>query len=224
MRSIYGNTTIEYSLHAQNRKDLRIVVGIVNGVVIYAPYGAKEEQIHNILSDKAKWIYGKVQALIKVKVDVTLKEFVSGEKLPYLGRHYRLKVHHEALEDITIKFQQGKFIATVPKYWEQKLVQVALERDLIAWYRKHGLRKIQERASYFKHLLGVEAKSIQLRTQYKRLGTCTPEGKIYLNWRIVMAPVRVIDYIIVHELAHIRIPEYNQHFWKLVKSILPNYQ
>ena len=58
----------------------------------------------------------------------------------------------------------------------------------------------------------------------KRWGTCTPEGNIYLNWRIVMAPVQVIDYIIVHELAHLRIPEHNQEFCNLVKSILPHYE
>lgn len=221
---LYGKTTINYSLYKQDRKDVRIVVDLVNGVVVYAPIEATEEQLKNVLSDKARWIHEKIQDLNEVKIDVSPKEFVSGEKLPYLGRHYRLKVHRGDKESATIGFKQGKFIAIVPTNWNQHTIQISLENELIAWYRKHGLKKVQERAAYYEHLLGVEANSIQLRTQHKRWGTCTPEGNIYLNWRIVMAPVHVIDYIIVHELAHLRIPEHNQNFWKLVRSILPNYE
>lgn len=220
----YGNTTIYYSLYKQERKDLRIVVDLVNGVVVYTPEKTPDDKIHALLSSKAKWIYDKIQELDEVKINVAPKEFVSGEKLPYLGRHYRLKVHREAVNQSSFGFKQGRFIATVPSNWEQEKVQDTLEEGLVEWYRVRGLKKVLERARYFEHLLGVESKSIQLRTQHKRWGTCTPEGNIYLNWRIVMAPVRVIDYIVVHELAHLRIPEHNQDFWNLVRSIVPHYE
>lgn len=220
----YGNTNIYYSLYRQERKDLRIVVDIVNGVVVYTPKKTPDEKIHNLLSSKTRWIYNKIQELGEVKINVASKEFVSGEKLPYLGRQYRLKVHREAVDQSSFGFKQGRFIATVPSNWGQERVQDTLEKNLIEWYRKHGLKKIKERTAYYEHLLGVNAKAIQLRTQHKRWGTCTPEGNIYLNWRIVMAPIRVIDYIIVHELAHLRISEHNQDFWNLVRSILPHYE
>jgi|SRR5699024_7335318 len=220
----YGNTNIHYSLYKQDRKDVRIVVDLVNGVVVYAPDKISDKKIQDILSSKVKWIYEKVEELDEVQINVSPKEFVSGEKLPYLGRHYRLKVHREAIDQSSFSFRQGRFIASVPSNWEQEKVQTTLEESLIKWYRQRGLEKIKERVTYYEHLLGVKPKSIQLRTQHKRWGTCTPEGNIYLNWRIVMAPVRVIDYIIVHELAHLRIPEHNQEFWNLVKSILPQYE
>jgi len=73
-------------------------------------------------------------------------------------------------------------------------------------------------------MLSVEPRSLQLRTRHKRWGTCTPNGDILLNWRIVMAPVRVIDYIIVHELAHIIVPEHNDKFWRLVRTTLPHFK
>lgn len=220
----YGNTNIYYSLYKQERKDIRIVVDLVNGVVVYGPEKIPSKDIHDLLAGKARWIYDKIQELGEVKINVAPKEFVSGEKLPYLGRQYRLKVHREVINQSSFGFKQGRFIARVPSNWEQEKVQAVLEDNLIAWYRKHGLKKVIERATYYEHLLGVEAKSIQLKTQHKRWGTCTLGGKIYLNWRIVMAPVRVIDYIIVHELAHLRISEHNQEFWNLVKSILPHYE
>lgn len=220
----YGNTDIYYSLYKQERKDVRIVVDLVNGVVVYTPKKTSDKKIYDLLSSKARWIYDKIQELGEVKINVAPKEFVSGEKLPYLGRQYRLKVHRDAVDQSSFGFNQGRFIATVPSNWKQEKVQATLEESLIEWYRNRGLRKVEERATYYEHLLGVESTSIQLRTQHKRWGTCTPEGNIYLNWRIVMAPVRVIDYIIVHELAHLRIPEHNQDFWNLVRSILPHYE
>src|SRR5699024_10909786 len=185
----YGNTEIHYALYKQDRKDVRIVVDLVNGVVIYAPEGKSDKNIHDILSSKARWIYDKIKELGEVKNNVTAKEFVSGEKLPYLGRQYRLKVHREAVDQSSFGFKQGRFIATIPSNWGQERVQDTLEKNLIEWYRKHGLKKIKERTAYYEHLLGVNAKAIQLRTQHKRWGTCTPEGNIYLNWRIVMAPI-----------------------------------
>src|SRR5699024_6559706 len=142
----------------------------------------------------------------------------------YLGRSYRLKVHREAIPDSTLKFKQGKFIAEVPHYWPQIDVEAKLKEALIMWYRNYGIKKIHERAQYFKKIIATETHSIQLRPQNIRWGTCTQVGNIYLNWRIVMASMRVIDYIIVHELAHLRIPGHNEKFWQLIKSILPKYE
>lgn len=220
----FGTTKLHYSLYEQARNDVKISVDLVSGVMVYIPTGSNHDTVHNIIEGKAKWIYEKMEHLNEVKVNIATKEFVSGEKLPYLGRQYRLKVHREAINRFTFNFNQGKFIARVPSNWAQEKVQTTLEDSLIAWYRSKGIKKVQERASYYESLLGAEAKSIQLKTQHKRWGTCTPEGNIYLNWRIVMAPIQVIDYVIVHELTHIRIPEHNQTFWKLVKSILPQYK
>ncbi len=169
-------------------------------------------------------IFQKLQELNEVKTTVQPKEFVSGEKLPYLGRHYRLKVYKEAIPNVSFQFKQGRFIATVPRAWSQDQIQQHLEQKLITWYREHGYKKIMQRASDYQSMLGVEPRSLQLKTQHKRWGTCTPNGDIYLNWRIVMAPVRVIDYIIVHELAHLIVPEHNDKFWRIVRTTLPHYK
>lgn len=115
-------------------------------------------------------------------------------------------------------------MAHVPKQWPQGQVQEQLEKKLISWYRNHGFQKLVKHAAYYQQLLGVVPASIHFKTQHKRWGTCTPEGHIYINWRIAMAPIRVMDYVIVHELAHLIIPEHNQKFWQTIKSILPDYE
>ncbi|MFC4559048.1 M48 family metallopeptidase [Virgibacillus kekensis] len=220
----YGTTVIDYLLYEQKRKDLKISVSLVNGIEVFAPASLEEDKLKNLLSKKAPWILGKLNELNQVEASIMPKEFVSGEKLPYLGRNYRLKVHREAVENATLSFYQGKFIATVPKKWSQEEVQDTLEKHLIHWYRERGAQKLQERATAYEKLMGVKANSISLRTQHKRWGTCTPDGDIYINWRLIMAPVKVLDYVIVHELAHLRIQDHSPEFWKIVKSILPNYE
>lgn len=219
----YGTTTIHYYQYKEPRNDVKISVNLINGVEIYTPENIDDAKLNQIATQKAPWISKKLQELNEVHTTVQSKEFVSGEKLPYLGRHYRLKVHKEAIPKASFQFKQGRFIASVPRVWSQDQIQEHLEQKLIHWYRDHGFKKINERAKEYQSMLGVEPRSLQLKTQHKRWGTCTPNGDIYLNWRIVMAPVRVIDYIIVHELAHLIVPQHNDNFWRIVRTTLPHY-
>ncbi|WP_018923564.1 M48 family metallopeptidase [Salsuginibacillus kocurii] len=220
----YGKTQILYCHYIQNRKDIKIAVDLVNGVVVYTPSDVDKNKLDEILQQKASWITQKLDELNEVKTNIEPKEFVSGEKLPYLGRNYRLKVFKEPVQYASIQLKQGRFIAVVPHGWSQDQIQQELEKHLIEWYRQYGLKKVLERTDYYQALLGVKPHSLQLRTQHKRWGTCTPKGDIYINWRIVMAPIHVIDYVIVHELAHLIVPEHNERFWQLVKSTLPDYE
>lgn len=219
----YGTTAIDYILYQHDRNDLKITVTLVNGVEVYAPLTANDDTITTHLQKKAPWIQNKIKDLKQVETSIQKKEFVSGEKLPYLGRHYRLKVHREPVEHATLNFYQGRFIATVPKKWVQEQVQETLEEQLIQWYRQQGVKKLQERTAFFQKQLGVQPSSVQLRTQHKRWGTCTPGGDIYINWKLIMAPLKVLDYVIVHELAHLKIKSHSPEFWKIVKSILPDF-
>ncbi|MBU6081294.1 M48 family metallopeptidase [Allobacillus halotolerans] len=220
----YGTTTIHYCHYKQNRKDIKVSVTLVNGVEVYTPKDISDDQLTEILYKKAPWVTQKLQELNEVKTSVQPKEYVSGEKLPYLGRNYRLKVLKQPVQRADFQFKQGRFIARVPEQWNQDQIQHTLEQKLIQWYRLHGHKKILERADYYQDILGVEPNSLQLRTQHKRWGTCTPIGDIYINWRITMAPIWVIDYVVVHELVHLKIPEHNEKFWRLVKATLPHYE
>ncbi len=220
----YGKTDINYLLHSQERKDIKISIDLVNGVEVFSPQHLEDEKINELLKKKAPWINAKLKELNQVETLNQPKEFVSGEKLPYLGRQYKLKVHRESVEQAQFFFYQGKFKAVVPRSWSQDEVQHTLEKKLIQWYREHGSLKLKERAKYYQELLGVSPNSLSLRIQHKRWGTCTPSGDIYINWRVVMAPVKVIDYVLVHELAHLIVPEHNQKFWNVVKSVLPDYE
>ncbi|WP_020007166.1 M48 family metallopeptidase [Salinicoccus albus] len=220
----YGTTEIYYTLYKEKRNDLKITVNLINGVEVHAPADKDEVTLSQLLHKKAAWILQKIEDLNEVKASVQPIEFVSGEKLPYLGRNYRLKVYNKKVKSTSIQFQQGRFIAEVPEEWPQDKIQFQLERAMIAWYKKHGTNKVVERSKMYQDIMNVRPKSIKLKSQLKRWGTCTENGDIYLNWQLAMAPVRVIDYVIVHELAHLIELEHNDRFWRIVRNTLPHYK
>lgn len=220
----YGSTEIYYSIYNEIRNDLKITVNLINGVEVHAPADIDEQKLNQMLLKKAPWIMQKIEELNEVKHTVQPTEFVSGEKLSYLGRNYRLKVNRENIEDASIQYQQGRFIAKVPNHWSQEEVQYHLEQEMITWYKVHGIKKVMERANIYQEMMDVVPHSLKLKSQLKRWGTCTQNGDIYLNWRLVMAPVRVIDYVLVHELAHLIEMEHNEKFWRIVRHTLPHYK
>ncbi|WP_411843109.1 M48 family metallopeptidase [Salinicoccus sp. HZC-1] len=220
----YGSTEIYYSMYSEVRNDLKITVNLINGVEVHAPADIDEKILSQLLYKKAPWIVQKIEELNEVKHTIQPIEFVSGEKLPYLGRNYRLKVYRENIKDASIQFHQGRFIAKVPNDWSQKEVQYHLEQEMISWYKVHGTKKVIERANIYQEMINVVPRSLTLKSQLKRWGTCTQNGDIYLNWRLVMAPVGVIDYVLVHELAHLIELEHNEKFWRIVRHTLPHYK
>jgi predicted metal-dependent hydrolase len=221
----YGKSQLEYSLYyEESRKDLSISVEWLDGVKVFVPKDFPENELNKILYNKATWILSKWRELQEITTAPPPKEFVSGEKLPYLGRFYRLKVDKTYAEVASLQFKQGKFYYSNPAQFDNEARVkngIALYRD---WLKTHGEQKIQERVALYEKKMGVTPNKVEIKEQKFRWGTCTPAGNIYLNWRIVMAPLKIIDYLLVHEMAHLKYPNHSKDFWKVVHSILPDYE
>jgi predicted metal-dependent hydrolase len=95
---------------------------------------------------------------------------------------------------------------------------------LIHWYKKYGRRVLLKRATFYSYKLGISSPEIVLADQKKRWGSCNAKGQIRLNWRIVMAPVFLIDYVVAHELCHLKFNDHSRDFWKTLGNILPDYE
>lgn len=221
----YGTTAIEYDIeHTDNRKDISIIVEWMESIRLIAPQGITDKQIEEIIRKKAPTILQKLKEVNEITDPPLPKEFVSGEKFTYLGRGYRLKVCREEAEQVKLTFRQGKFIATVPEYMEERDKKLQLTKLFKNWYLEHGKAKMQTRLDLYCARMGVNPNTVQLKEQKMRWGTCTSEGNIYLNWRIIMAPMSILDYVLVHELAHLKYMNHGNDFWHLVSSILPDYE
>lgn len=187
-------------------------------VLIVVPKLLEQEKIDKILADKHTWIVDKL-AQYQATSPATLREYVSGESLPYLGRNYRLKV---LTGDLTpTKLVNGRITVTVPDPSTQAHY---IRRALVNWYKRHADKKIREKVERYKSLVGVETGVVRIKEFKSRWGSCTPYGDLEFNWVIVMAPNRVVDYVVVHELCHLIHHDHSPQFWKEIERVMPDYQ
>ncbi len=170
------------------------------------------------------WIFKKQKELAEIKDAPKPKEFLSGEKLLYIGRRYRIKLNKKDMKGAEVSLYQGMFMIDVNKDLSEKQRKAAIKEELISWYRKKAEERINERVNKYKEQIGVEPNSVKIKKQKKRWGSCSSLDNLNFNWKIIMAPMSVIDYLVVHELAHLKHPNHSRNFWDLVGSIIPNYK
>ncbi|NJO59375.1 MAG: M48 family metallopeptidase [Richelia sp. RM2_1_2] len=202
---------LAYSVvYSPRRKTLTITVERDRSIVVKAPVGTKPEKIQQVVESRKQWLYEKTHH--KQKYHQPLhppgKELVNGESMLYLGRNYRL----ELVDDIDeIQLVNNRFF--VPKV-EAKECSNLFQK----WYIKKAEEEIRPRVYFFAKQLGVVFNKVKITKSKYRWGSCTPCDNVTFNWRLVKAPTFVIDYVIVHELAHFIEPNHTKRFWNIVKS------
>lgn len=194
--------------------DLKIEDGAVSVVV---PIELSLERIEKLLIDKQRWIREKL-VLQREAMPVSQKDFISGESFSYLGRNYRLKV--ERAPFAPVKLIQGRLVATLHSGSDEPHM---VRNALVRWYRKRAEAKLQEKAKRYAKIAGVEPRSVGIQTFKSRWGSCSAKGDLLFNWKIIMAPNRICDYIVVHELCHLIHHNHSPRFWKEVERVLPDY-
>ncbi|MFB9154657.1 M48 family metallopeptidase [Vibrio gallaecicus] len=187
-------------------------------VIIVVPKLLERDKIDKLLASKHQWIVEKI-AQYQTTSPATMREYVSGESLPYLGRNYRLKVLKGDLAPT--KLLNGRITVTVP---EPSTQTHYIRRALTNWYKRHADKKIREKVRRYESLVGVETCVVRTKEFKSRWGSCTPYGDLEFNWVIVMAPNRVVDYVVVHELCHLIHHDHSPQFWKEVERVMPDYK
>ncbi len=215
----YGTTNIKYSVERRNRKTLAIEVHPDNTVWVIAPIDANDEEIQSRVEKKAPWI-AKQQRFFNGRPDkVTQPEWVSGENIFYLGRQYRLKIH-EGEPDVKLA---GKYLNVTVKDKEDKK-KIA---DLVnTWYLQHARRKFEERMALLHPILereNLKMNSLMIRKLDKRWGSCTAKGNIVVNADLIKAPINCIDYVLIHELCHLKHHDHSNKFWTLLNKYCPDW-
>ena len=199
-------------IRSARRKNLTITVERDRSVVVRAPENTTDERIEQIVSSKRGWLYGKTSHPQKYD-DLPHppgKELVSGESMLYLGRQYRIEMDDTA---DTVRFEQNRFLVPNRKAGERYL---AFQN----WYQQRARDKILPRVKTYARRLGVHYNAAGIVNSRYRWGSCTPNDNVNLNWRLIKAPTHVIDYVVVHELAHLLEPNHTLRFWNIVRSQL----
>lgn len=226
---IIGEKKIEYDIVRSNRKTMGITINPDKKIIVRSPENITKKKIHSIVQKKSSWILNKLEEFGEIKPPPAPKEFLSGEKLPYLGRRYRIKtITDSEFKDnkVKVKLYKGKFIikfsSNLLKNDEKRIDRV--RDELVNWYRKHAEGKINERVNKYKPKVGVKPNKVKVKKQKKRWGSCSSKNNLNFNWKIIMAPMSVVDYIVVHELVHLKHPNHSKDFWELVETIIPGYK
>ena len=222
----YGSTNIEYSIkRSHQRNSAEVALDPELGVVVTCPNDLEDGQIENLVIKKAPWILQKLKYTREGVVKPSVREYVSGETYHYLGRRYRLKViEDESVSPYEVKLKEGRFWIRVPPFTEESPREVVVPSALRSWFSKRAKKKLRERAELYSSKIGVMPKDIIVKNQMKRWGSYTKTGVVNLNWRVIMAPMSIVDYVVVHELVHVTIDAHSNEFWKSLRAIIPDYE
>lgn len=205
---------LQYEIKYSSRKTLNISVERDRTIIVRAPKYLTEEKIHNIVQSKRQWIKEKLNHSQKYPITSELKEFVSGEALMYLGKNYQLLIVDEEFEGI--KFNQRFSISKSNQSNANELFK--------KWYLKQALLKIEPLAIKYAENLGVKYNAFKTSEMKYRWGSCTPANNIIFNWRIIKAPMYVLEYLVAHELVHLMEGNHTPRFWNILSIQVPNYQ
>ncbi|WP_236031793.1 M48 family metallopeptidase [Ktedonospora formicarum] len=217
----FGNTIIEYCIDFAQRKTASIEVHPDQGVMVKAPEGSQLEAIEDLVHKRASWILKQQQKFASYAPQDIPRQYVSGESYRYLGRQYRLKVLER--DEPSIRLERSYIYITVPDKRNTKQVQQILEQ----WYRDAAKAIFQERLSVCYpriERLGVLYPTLSVRAMKTRWGSCGQSGLIILNPRLVQTPLDCIDYVLLHELCHLKEHNHSKNYYHLLDQILPNWR
>jgi predicted metal-dependent hydrolase len=207
---------IRYRLQRAERKTASIYVERNGEVLVIAPSELSKVQIEKVLEDKRRWIYRSLAEWQDLNSTRVKRQFVNGEGFLYLGRSYRLKLVPQQSDPLVLK--DGYFCL------QSSLRKTPLAKEAFReFYREKCLGKISERVEFYQKSIDVEPKSIRVIDLQNRWASCTPAGRLNFHWKCVMAPMKIIDYIVVHELSHLIHADHSNRFWNEVDKLLPDF-
>lgn len=196
------------------RRTVELIVTEDARLVVRAPLRTPGGFIDDMIERKRDWIRRKIGEA-QSRTAPPARKFRAGETLLYLGRHYETRVDDSPR--IYVRFQDGIFLIPL-----QTLPYAS--RFMKIWYKNEALRHIRQRCIHFSSIFGYAPKSVRISNAEKRWGSCGPAGTLNFSWRLIMAPPEIIDYLVVHEMAHILYPNHSRSFWEKVGALLPDYQ
>lgn len=207
---------IKYTIkRSKRRKTLTITVERDRSIIVFAPDSMSDEKIEEVVKTKHQWIYEKIGHPQKYQnsPDAPGKEIVNGESLLYLGRQYRVEILKGS--EPSIKFEQKFYIP------ELNNTEVSKGDMLKEWYKERAQEKIVPKVHKYARDLGVQVEKVKIVDNRFRWGSCTINNNVNISWRLIKAPMFVVDYVIVHELAHLLEANHTPVFWNIVSAQLP---
>lgn len=221
----FGSTIVRYTIvrSARRKKTVEVRVDGKRHLKVAAPMAASPQTIERLLRGRSRWLITRVK---RDEEPAASHEFVNGETFLYLGRQARLRIRNaRRAEGSSVRLIRGRLEVRVPPTTRTSLRKRRVREALEGWYRARAEAKLRERVCWYSARLGVQPIGVVVREQAKRWGSCSKHGVLRFNWRIVTAPLSVVDYVVVHELSHLAgNREHATAFWKTVARVIPDFE
>ena len=216
-----NRVSVAYLLVRSSRRSIGMEVS-AQGLTVRAPLRASHTVIESVLREKTRWILKKLSDRA-VRVDSTPRvHWQDGSSMPFLGGELQLRLHPQAP-------RTGELLSIGPQRWVLHLradVEASAEQVravVAAWWLRHARQLLTERLQHYAPAMGVQWRSLRLSNARTRWGSAKADGSIMLNWRLLHYRLPVLDYVVIHELAHLRHMDHSPRFWAVVESVCPDY-
>lgn len=195
------------------RKTIALQVTDDATLIIRAPFDVDDSTIEKVIIKHSRWIEKHKEEIRKRDPKFLHKEFVNGEGFLYLGRSYKLRMvdSKEPLQFDNCFYLSKDYLKDAKDVF-------------IKWYKKQAYEKISERVKLYASIYGFRYKKINITNAMQRWGSCSNNGNLNFSWRLIMAPLRVIDYVVIHELLHTEEKSHSKKFWNRLKVLMSDYE
>lgn len=211
---VLGDLELEVR-RSDRRRTLGLTVERDGSLVLTAPPDVADARLERFAKQKRSWIYQKLAAKEALSPALPVRRYVTGEGFPYLGRSYRLQLVAE--QDAAVKLEGGRF--------KMRRDAVAQGRAaMIRWYTARAQPWLAARVARDAGRARVALSAVTVQDLGFRWGSCGKGGRLYFHWQSILLPPRIVDYVVVHELVHLREPHHTPAFWRGVERLMPDWE
>ncbi|WP_250675449.1 SprT family zinc-dependent metalloprotease [Paraclostridium ghonii] len=217
---MHKDRKISFNIIYRKRKTTSLEIKPDGTINVLAPNGLDKNFIISKVNEKSEWIIKKLDELKEKNDKIQQKHYEDGDIFLYLGKEYKLKI----IEDISLVGYkvnlEGEFLIVRVNTNNKELIKNVLK----SWYGDETLRLSKERIDYYKSYFNDNVSEIKIKDQKTRWASCTYKNEILFNLRCAMAPIEIIDYIVVHEMCHMEHRNHSKYFYLAIERILPDYK
>lgn len=218
-----GWKEIPYELRRSATASERRITITPGHVEVLALTSDNDDDIAGFLERKRQWLFNTVREMERITASRhAVPRFITGSKIPYRGRKMSLTVRRTDSERATVTYRNG-FIVDLP-HWAGEDTEQLVASELKHWLKQRARREVQEIAADYGNRFDLTPRSIRVADMAHGWGSCGQEGSVLINWHMIFAPRRVLEYVVVHELAHLRVRSHGPEFWALLRQLLSDFE
>jgi predicted metal-dependent hydrolase len=219
-----GQTEVAYELRRTATASERRITVTPGHVEVLALTTDDDAAIDDFLNRKRQWLFNTLRELeTKTAKRAVVPRFMTGSKIPYRGRMARLTVRRHDGAHVEIDYRNG-FLVDLPSWVRDEDSDGIVATEIKLWLKRRVRRDVMEIASAYGKRLDLKPRALRVADMKTGWGACGPTGSILINWTLVFAPKAVLEYVVVHELAHLKVRSHGPDFWAHLATLLPDYE